>query len=146
MARQKTTTTQVKPDLIQVVLSQSQTIGATGTIVLLDSTAISSGTRLTRNANTVVIGAGVTKVRVSYTLMAESAGGAGYVYSRLRRNTTEVSQAIDNNSAGAFKCTSECKVITVTAGDTISLITDSGSGTFVLGVGRHSFMLVEVIE
>lgn len=144
--RQKINTLQQKPDIIQTTLTSGQTIGATGTIILFDTTVFSSGSRLTRSANTVVIGTGVTKVRVTYTLMAESAGTAGYLFARIRKNTSEVSQVIDNSGSSAFKCVTESKIITVVAGDTITIIADSGSGTFVLPTNRSSFLQVEVIE
>lgn len=128
---------------IQTKMSASQNITSGGSTIAFDTTDITGGTKLTRSGNTVVIGSGVSVVRVSYALMSDNGGSAAYLYSRIRKNSTEVGQQIDA-STSQFRATSDTRLVSVTLNDTISVFADSGSVNATT-VGRQSILLVEVI-
>lgn len=98
MAQQKINTNQIQPDCIQTVMTATQTLNATGGIVNFNSTEFQLGDKLTRSGSSVVIGSGVSLVRVSYAIMTDSAGSAPYLFTRIRKNVNDVSQQIDNLS------------------------------------------------
>lgn len=132
---------------IEIRLSSSHTVTSTDALIPFNSTSFSLGDKLTRSGSTILIGSGVSTVRVSYSLMAESANTATYLYTRINVVGTDVSQAIDaSGSTGAFKSTSESKIINVLAGDTIGLRAATGAGTALLPSARPQTLLVEVIK
>lgn len=142
---QKINTSQQVRDFIQLKLGSTQSIPAGSTTVAFNTTSFTNGTRLTRSGNTVLIGSGVSYVRVSYTLMAELTSSSAYLFSKIIKNTTAVSQSIDDANAAEYRSTSESKIVPVAAGDTISIVADSGASTLSLTPGRESFMAVEVL-
>lgn len=141
---QKLNSNQIQPDCIQTVMGSTQTINPTGGIVNFNSTEFQLGDKLTRTGSSVVIGSGVSLVRASYALMSEAAGSAPYLFSRIRKNASDVSQQIDaTGSTGGFKATSETRLVPVVQGDTIAVFADTGGGSVV--AGRLSRMIVEVV-
>ena len=147
MARQIINTKQFVNDTIQIIRASNVSASLTGANVAFDTTDLTIGTRLTRSGATVVIGSGVSYVKVSYTVMVESGSTAPYLYTRIRKNSSDLSQAIDA-STSQFKSTSETKIIPVTANDTISIYHDiggSGSATIRGSTSNGAFMTVEVI-
>lgn len=146
MATQRISSKQSKPEYIVTTMSANATIGGTPTVPIFDSTVVSAGTKLTRVNNTVVVGEGVSRVRVSYVLMADTAATAAYLFSRIRKNGTDITQAIDNASSAGFRCTQESRIIPVAQGDVLALTVDSGGGTFVLTAARGPYFCVEVVE
>ena len=136
--------TAVETNVIQISRTSVWSMSTGNATVPFDTTVFTIGNKLTRSGSSVVIGEGVSYVRVSYSLMTESAGTAAYVYSLIQRNSSGVSQSIDGSTSG-FKATSETKVIPVSAGDTISLLTSLGSGAATLRANPSSTLTVEVV-
>lgn len=148
MAETKVTTNEFDVEAIQIILTSNTAASTTPATVAFNATDLSIGTRLTRSTSTVVIGTGVSYVRVSYTVMIDSGATAPYLYTRIKKNSTEVSQAIDA-STSQFKSTAETKVVPVTSGDVLSIVHDiggSGSATIRGNANTGSFMLVEVVK
>jgi hypothetical protein len=134
-----------QPHYIQLKQNSTQSINSTGSVIDLSSLELSSGTLLTQSTNTVVVGSGVTRVRVSYVLMSDTGTTAPYLFSRIRKNGVDISQMIDGSTSG-FKATSETKMISVGSGDVIAIYADSGGGSLSIAAARLSYMLVEVVE
>lgn len=122
----------------------NQTISATTTDVIFNTIDTVSGTKLTRSGNRVVIGAGVTKVRVTYKIMADSSSGASYLFTGIMKNTARVSNQIDAIVNGQYASTSESTILGVTTGDAIGVAADCGAGSMVLSVSRLCNLIVEV--
>ena len=121
-----------------VIANPSQyTLTGSSTIVL-NSTLYSSGSLLTRSGSTVVIGAGVSYVQISYTVMTEGSSSSAYLYTRIRKNTVELSQAIDAASSVTYRSTSETIIIPVTSGDVIDLAADTGTGSVLVRASSNS--------
>lgn len=130
---------------IQTIMSANQSITSSGSTIAFDTTDILSGTKLTRSGNTILIGAGVSIVKVSYSLMTDAGASATYLFSRIRKNSTDMSQQIDA-VANQFRATSDTRLVSVVQNDTISLFADSGSvNTITIPTGRKSCLSVEVM-
>lgn len=147
MARTKISPGQNQANYIQLTMSSSQSLTSSDVDVAFNTVSLSAGDRLTYSGSRVTIGSGVTRVRVSYSLMVETAGTAPYLFSRINRTGSDVSMMIDaSGSAGTFKATSESKLVSVTAGDTIGIKANTGGGSASLATGRLPSLLVEVVE
>ena len=145
MAKQQINTQQQPVDYIQTILSSNHTMSSSSATVPFSSTQLSGGSKLTRSGNAVIVGAGVSRVRVSYSLMADSAVSAPYLFARTRINTSDLSQQLNGPAAG-FMSVSETKIFNVSPGDAITIFADCGGGSAILSTGRQSFMLVEVVQ
>lgn len=121
------------------------TVTGTTQDINFNTTNFVQGSLLTRSGNRVLIGAGVTKVRVTYALMGESASGSSYLYGGIQRNTSRRTMQISPIISGQFGAISESSIIEVAAGDTIAIVADAGTGTMLLGTSRQSHFEVEVI-
>lgn len=104
------------------------------------------GDKLTLTNGKVVIGSGVTKVKVSVHIWATS---STYVWFKLLRNSTIIGSMIGNDSCGYNTLDVSNKCITVSEGDTIS-ISYNNSGSVVLNQGsgnnNETYLTVEVVE
>ena len=145
MARTKIKVPQVDSEYIELAANSNITLTATAANFPFSIVSSSNGNSLSQSGSGVLIGAGVTAVRVSYTIMSDTGGTASYLFTRIRKNGSDVSQAIDNNTS-QFRSTSETKVIPVAAGDLITIAGDSGGGSLVAGSSRQCHMLVEVVK
>ncbi|HET8708934.1 MAG TPA: hypothetical protein VFL85_01495 [Candidatus Saccharimonadales bacterium] len=85
----------------------------------------SKGSCLTLSANKVVIGSGVSKVRVSFSIFAESVLGA-YIYPQIQKNgTSGFGESLKTPSSGYTSAGLSNVYINVTTGDTISIYVDT---------------------
>jgi hypothetical protein len=139
---QKIKSGQITPDYIQLTLAANQSF-STAADINTSNTEFSAGTKLTKSTNKVLIGDGVSKVRVSYSIMAESASTATYMYTRITRSGVQISQAIDAAASVGFRHTSESRIISVSSGNTVYVVADTGGGS---ATARYATLLVEVIE
>lgn len=139
---QKINPKQYQRDMIQCLHSGTQSITSTAATVAYSGGTIAIGTRVTQSGSTVVIGSGVSKVKVSYGIMSENGGTASYLYSRIKINAAELSQQIDG-STSQFRSTSDSRIFSVSSGDVISVVADSGGGSLNI---RYGQLIVEVLE
>lgn len=145
MAKQKLNTAQTPIDVIQIYKAANGSLSTTVANIAFDTTGFTIGSKLTRSGSTVVIGAGVSYVRVSWSVMVETSATAGYIFVRLAKSGSELSQQIEQQTT-AFKSLSESKIIPVTAGDTVYVVAEIASGAATLRGGVASSMTVEVIQ
>lgn len=123
----------------------NQNINGT-TAILFQSEAIKTGTKLSfQNNREILIGSGVSLVRVSFGAMADSAGGSPYLYCTIRKNNSITSHFIDATTA-SFKSVSGSMLVSVAPGDTISVSADTGGGPLVLQSNRNQYLEVEALS
>jgi hypothetical protein len=116
----------------------------TATLLKVSGTAIntvpSAFTIDTANRR-IVIGTGVTRVKVSVNVFHES-NTAQYVYSRLRKNAVEMTQVLQNQATTQFNSTQiPVKVIDVAPGDYLDFYIEATGNIR----GGFSYMTVEAM-
>lgn len=104
------------------------------------------GDKLSLIDNKIVIGSGVTKVKVSAHVWAKS---SNRVWFKLKRNTTVIASMIGNDSCGYNTLDVATKYITAGEGETISI--DYVNDTVVTmnqgsGNANETYLTVEVVE
>ena len=136
---------QLKGEYIQLEMSANQTVNSGGAVnVAFNTVDVSNGTRLTYSSNGVLIGAGVSKVKVSYSIFGENSTSQ-YIYCRIILDGSERSTSI-SNAPSMFKFVSESKILAVTPGQLIQVRIDSSGASTTINAARQCFLLVEVIE
>lgn len=109
----------------------------------------SRGTGLIANSNNITIGAGISLVRVSAVIIAES-GPDTYLFSRLRRvrsgsPTIEFTSQLGRFASGFVSNSHPPFVLPVQEGDIIDIRVDIGSGSSSLQPSRPQWLQVESI-
>ena len=140
-------------NFIQVALSSGQTINQEYVILNLDAWSNGNGSKLTLDSTNhrVVIGAGVSKVRVSGKLFLENVGSwLGYAWILIRKNGTAYSTSIQSGVARYFQTVNLAPIyINVSQGDYIEIMINNSSyndGSFSVRSGAdNTSMLVEVV-
>lgn len=146
MSKQELNNSQKKTHVLQLNTTSTQSVGSGNTDIVFNNTQVSVGNSFTKSGNTIVVGAGVSVVKVSYNLMTDTAGSASYLFTNLYINGSPASQAIDaTGGTGAFKSTSESKFFNVSQGDVIKLMASAGTGSFVTRPNEASYFAVERI-
>lgn len=106
----------------------------------------STGDKLSLSNNKIVIGSGVTKVKVSAHVWAKS---SDRVWFKLKRNTTVIASMIGNDSCGYNTLDVATKYITAGEGETISIDYEN-NGTVTMNQGsanaNETYLTVEVVE
>lgn len=95
--------------------------------ILLNSVRANEGNVFTLSNNSVVVGAGVSKIRASAGIFVQGPQGTGYVWGRIKKGNADISTTIFpyNNGGGFLSVSIPPQIIGVSEGDTISLIADS---------------------
>lgn len=140
-------------NFIQVSMSAGQSINQEYVKLNLDAWSNGNGSRLTLDSTNhrVVIGAGVSKVKVSAKVFMENVGSwLGYAWVLIRKNGTTYSTAIQSGVARYFQSVALSPiVINVSQGDYIEIMINNSSyndGTFTIRSGAdNTSMLVEVV-
>ena len=134
-------------DYITLGQSSNFTVSSGQPTLNLDKVVNSLGTKLSKSGSTVLVGSGVSLVRVSYTLLAENlSSSADYLYVLLKKNSTIINQALSAKASGAYAGASTTILVPVTAGDTISVVIDFAGGSVSLLTSRPNTMTVEVVK
>ena len=134
-------------DYITLGQSSNFTVSSGQPTLNLDKVVNSLGTKLSKSGSTVLVGSGVSLVRVSYTLLAENlSSSADYLYVLLKKNSTIINQALSAKANGAYAGASTTILVPVTAGDTISVVIDFAGGSVSLLTSRPNTMTVEVVK
>ena len=131
-------------DAIQLTIAANYNLSS-ATPFPFDTTQVSVGTKLTRSGGNVIVGAGVSVVRVYYNFMVESAGTNNYLYGRIRRNGVELSQNINDEASSNFKSIGAGIIMTVAPDDVISVAVEA-NGANVLVRANVSTFTVEVVQ
>lgn len=140
-------------NFIQVALSSTQTINQEYAILNLDAWSNGNGSKLTLDSTNhrVVIGSGVSKVRVSAKLFMENVGSwLGYAWILIRKNGSTYAGTIQSGVARYFQtATISPIVINVSQGDYIEIMVNNSSyndNSFTIRSGAdNTSMLVEVV-
>lgn len=143
MAKQSLNREQTNYQAIQISMSASQSIGTGNTDINFNTTDWTIGTAFTRSGTTIVIGAGVSFIRLTFNVMTESSGGTSYLYSNIHKNGVEQSQTIDAAPSAGFRSTTHSRIIPVVQGDIVKVVSSSGAGTQTIRSGVATFVLVE---
>lgn len=125
-------------------------LSTSATTVNFSTTEYSRGSGLTASGSTgIIIGSGVTLVRVTATIIAETMPDT-YMFSRLRRTRSGVSSEFTSQlarAASGFVSNSHPAYdLEVQAGDVIDLRVDIGSGSASPQSSRPQWLQVEVIS
>lgn len=138
-------------NIMCISLENTYTVPTSNTLVSITGYKVhnSTGSKLTLSSNKIVIGAGVSKVLVSYSSEVKAAGGASTVNTYLAINNTLYTQEgvkLGANESGELSCTPV--LFDVNEGDTISLSTYTVANNQFLGIGdgrAGTFITVEVV-
>ena len=135
----------LKTEYILVTISSSQTISS-NYVINFNSVVDSYGDKLSLQNGKIVIGAGVSKIKVSGTLFVEDfPSQAPYVWGIIRKNSNQITTSI-NGTNGSFLSASVSPTIeNVQQGDIISFIADGPNGGRLRAGKGNTFMLVEVV-
>lgn len=116
--------------------------------VLLNSEERQEGNAFTITNNRVVVGKGVSKVRVSGCIFVEGPQGTGYVWGKIMKNSTNTSTSLQpyNNGGGFLSTSIPPTIVPVTEGDTFRLIADSTVRGNIRISGQATWLLVEAVE
>lgn len=117
--------------------------------VNFSTTEYSRGTGLTTSGSTgILIGSGITLVRVSATIIAETMPDT-YMFSRLRRTrggvSVEFTSQLARAASGFVSNSHPSYDLEVQSGDVIDLRVDIGSGSASLQSSRPQWLQVEVV-
>lgn len=129
---------------IKTVQSANQTLTSTTTPIAFNSTSLTNGTGFTRSGNAIVVGAGITRVRVSYSIMGESGSSAPYIYAGIAVNGARRTNQF-NPTVSGFGGVSETTVLPVSPGDLLTIVADSGGGSINIALARANSFTVEAV-
>ena len=119
---------------------------ASTTQIALNTFKQNVGNKFTLLNNSVVVGAGVSKVALSACIFAEAVNNTGYVWGQIRKNNVSVIACITSSTCGFLSTPLSSQIIEVEEGDTISLVADStAGGTSRIGV-ENTYIQLEIVE
>lgn len=127
------------------VYSDTASYALSGTNILKVSGAVINSVPTAFTVDTVnrriVIGQGVTRVKVSFNIMCDATTSA-YIYARIRKNAVELTQIIQERVSQFVGAASPNKVIDVVAGDYIDINMDFNGNIR----GNFSYITIEAIK
>lgn len=140
-------------NVIHVIVNQpSVSLSGTSGVVPFDTIVNSKGNRLTKEGSSIVIGPGVSLVRVCFGIFACGGTRPWFIIRRIR-DGTETSFAGDiATKSGTYQTYKNMDYVDVREGDKIIIRWDhSGTGLTIntdggLSGRRSSYLIVEVIE
>lgn len=107
---------------------------------------ITNSDKLTLSNNGIKIGAGISKILVSGNVFLQSSSTTSYLWTSIRKNTTEISLAIDNYNTYFASTSHSPKLVDVQEGDIIYLWKIDDSGGTLRGANKNTYLTVEVVE
>lgn len=107
---------------------------------------ITNSDKLTLSNNGIKIGAGISKILVSGNVFLQSSSNTSYLRTSIRKNTTEISIAIDNYNTYFASTSHSPKLVDVQEGDIIYLWKIDDAGGTLRGANKNTYLTVEVIE
>ena len=147
----------VSPNIMTVYLAADYTIANTNTAYDMLNTAVSSsvGSKLTFSGGKIVIGAGVSKVKVSYTAKSVSAANQTRTFTYLMQDINGVATAMSQEGHWYSAQNQQVnigyqpRVVSVSQGDAFYLRCYGYKNNYVAGAAgtfMPTFLTVEVIE
>lgn len=120
-------------------------LSSSGATIVLNVTEVTRGSGLTKTGSTIVIGSGITLVRVTGAIPVENFSTSTYAFGGIAKNGARIAQTLMPSTVG-FAFATVSSIFAVTNGDAISLTADVGAGTAsVKGTTRPVFLVVEAI-
>lgn len=107
---------------------------------------ITNSDKLTLSNNGIKIGAGISKILVSGNVFLQSSSNTSYLWTSIRKNTAEISIAIDNYNTYFASTSHSPKLVDVQKGDIIYLWKIDDAGGTLRGANKNTYLTVEVIE
>lgn len=107
---------------------------------------ITNSDKLTLSNNGIKIGVGISKILVSGNVFLQSSSNTSYLWTSIRKNTTEISIAIDNYNTYFASTSHSPKLVDVQEGDIIYLWKIDDAGGTLRGANKNTYLTVEVIE
>lgn len=131
-----------------IVTTTTNSSISTDFMVLLNSISSSQGNLFSLSNNQIVVGTGVSKVRISAGIFVDAPQGTGYVWGKiLKGNNVCNSHIAPYANAGAFLSASITPtIVNVQQGDTFKLIADSTCGGVIRTGSSNTWVLIEAME
>ena len=131
-----------------IVTTTTNSSISTDFMVLLNSISSSQGNLFSLSNNQIVVGTGVSKVRISAGIFVDAPQGTGYVWSKILKGNNACNTHIaPYANAGAFLSASITPtIVSVQQGDTFKLIADSTCGGVIRTGSSNTWVLIEAIE
>lgn len=135
-------------NIMTAYLSQNQVISTTtSTKVTLNTVKEQTGSKLTLQNNSIVIGAGINHILVTGQLMISAHTTDGLRRMYIYKNSTQVARSLKNISANYETLNISSFLIPVAENDTISLYSDNATGsTTINGSSNDTYLTVEAID
>ena len=135
---------------IMATLSSNQTISTEYALLNLNTTASSYGNKFTISNNKIVIGSGVSKIRISGMLFCENVGSwLNYLWVLVRKNNSTISNFIQSGNKNYQSIPLTPTIIDVVSGDQIDInINNSNYSTGSVTVRSgysNTWLLIEVV-
>lgn len=147
VTRQKIDTTSFA--LMRIRATTNTSLSTSAVSVNLLGLDLSVGSGLTHSGSTIVIGAGISRVKVSGVIIADSMSADTYMFSRLRRNRggvfSEFTSQLQRMASGFVSNSHPPYILEVQSGDIIDFRVDIGSGSGTISNGRPQWLQVEVV-
>lgn len=135
--------------VMRISASANTSLSTSAVTPNMANTDLSVGAGLTRSGSTIVIGDGISLVRVSAVIIADSMSNDTYMFSRCRRNRSgaysEFTSQLQRMTSGFVSNSHGGYILSVQSGDIIDLRVDIGAGSGVLSTGRPQWLQVEVL-
>lgn len=135
--------------LMRLRATTNTSLSTSAVTVNLATVDLTFGTGLSQSGSSIVIGSGVSRVRVSAVIIADSMSADTYMFSRLRRNRggtlSEFTSQLQRMASGFVSNSHPPFILDVQSGDIIDLRVDIGAGSGTISNGRPQWLQVEVV-
>jgi CRISPR/Cas system CSM-associated protein Csm3 (group 7 of RAMP superfamily) len=119
---------------------------ASNTQISLNAFYKNVGNKFTLSNNSVVVGAGVSKIAISGCIFAEEVNNTNYVWGQIKKNNVSIITCIVSSTCGFVSTPLPYQIIEVQEGDIISLYVDStAGGTSRIGT-ENTYIQLEIVE
>ena len=117
-------------------------------VLTLDEIVESYGDKLTLSKGKILIGKGISKIKVSGSIFVNFPTSAGYVWGAIRKGETKMASNITTITNGTSYLSTSIppNIFSVVEGDTIDLLGDSTCGGSARTGKANTWLCVEVIE
>ncbi len=131
-----------------IVTTTTNSSISTDFMVLLNSISSSQGNLFSLSNNQIVVGAGVSKIRISAGIFVDAPQGTGYVWGKILKGNNVCNSHIAPyaNAGGFLSASITPTIVSVQQGDTFKLIADSTCGGVIRTGSSNTWVLIEAIE
>lgn len=130
---------------IRLKLSGSTGLNSTGATLNFAVTDYVQGSKLSRSGNAVLVGAGVSRVKITMKVFGDGGSSAPYLFVRIRKNGSDIDQILGPAGGTAFASAFMQDEYDVKQGDLLTIFADCGGGSMQVQASRQSSFTVEVL-